>query len=169
MIFKAWNEFVSRLFLKPHTTLWREICRGKSEKKLIHYVTFRTLNKVTLVLYRVGRKSLDPRGKNKRNILPPSTARTILFLDGTSSVIMHGQFLRFSVESDRNFLSKNFLSFLNFARIVSRIASRLFNLQRIFSMKVFLFLFYTRDKKKLDTTSLTINIFFQRFYPLIEK
>lgn len=33
---------------------------------------------------------------------------------------MHGQFLWFSAESDRNFLSKNFLSFLNFARYCIR-------------------------------------------------
>lgn len=123
---------------------------------------------MTLVLCRVGRKkSLDPRGKNKRNILPPSTARTILFPGGTSSVIMHGQFLWFSARIEI-FLSKNFPPFLNFASLsvvsLSSIQSHI-QLAKIFLDERF---FFSRETKKQNSIRFQTNFTdYKYFLPAI--
>lgn len=123
---------------------------------------------MTLVLCRVGRKkSLDPRGKNKRNILPPSTARTILFPGGTSSVIMHGQFLWFSARIEI-FLSKNFPPFLNFASLsvvsLSSIQSHI-QLAKIFLDESF---FFSRETKKQNSIRFQTNFTdYKYFLPAI--
>lgn len=123
---------------------------------------------MTLVLCRVGRKkSLDPRGKNKRNILPPSTARTILFPGGTSSVIMHGQFLWFSARIEI-FLSKNFPPFLNFASLsvvsLSSIRTHI-QLAKIFLDESF---FFSRETKKQNSIRFQTNFTdYKYFLPAI--
>lgn len=114
----------------------------KTGKKLIHYVTFRTLNKVTLVLCRVGRKSLEAR--IREIFFLPQRHAISYNLISRRDIFSHYAWPIFMILCwiGSKFPFKKFPFLSQFCTLLYQRVFRVFNLRRIFSMKVLFF--YTK-------------------------
>lgn len=137
---------IATVFKTAHHTLARNMS-WKTGKKLIHYITFRTLNKVTLVLCRVGRKSLEAR--IREIFFLPQRHAISYNLISRRDIFSHYAWPIFMILCwiGSKFPFKKFPFLSQFCTLLYQRVFRVFNLRRIFSMKVLFF--YT--KKKLDT------------------
>lgn len=134
----------------------------KTGKKLIHYVTFRTLNKVTLVLCRVGRKSLEAR--IREIFFLPQRHAISYNLISRRDIFSHYAWPIFMILCwiGSKFPFKKFPFLSQFCTLLYQRVFRVFNLRRIFSMKVLFF--YTKKNSIRFQTNFTD---YKYFLPMI--